>query len=78
MINTMQFKTVLPSLDIFNTLFPDNSMCMAQCAACTTDNINRMLLRKTDFQGLYALEHELDGIYSLVCFLAQRCIILVS
>jgi len=56
----------------------DNSMCMVQYAACTTGNIDKMLLRKIDFQGLYALEHELDGIHSLACFLAQRCIILAS
>ena len=53
-------------------------MCMVQYAACTTGNIDRMLLRKIDFQGLYALEHELDGIHSLACFLAQRYIILAS
>ncbi len=61
---------------IFRTMSADNSMCMVQYAACTAGNINRMLLRKIDLQGLYALEHELDGMYSFACFLAQLCITL--
>ncbi len=58
-------------------MFADNSVCMVQYAACTANNINRMLLRKPHLRGLYALEHELDGIHSLACFLARHCVILV-
>ncbi len=53
-------------------MLADNSVCMVQYAACSASNINRMLLRNRDLRGLYALEHELDGIHSLACFLAQH------